>query len=89
VKQQKQLDKIKLLKQRYISVFSGKDGAKILEDLEKMCFVNQSTLYLEQPHVMIYREGQRSVLVHIKNMMNFDIKRISELIKLREEDDAT
>ncbi len=81
--QQEQLDKIKLLKQRYISVFSGKDGAKVLEDLEKMCFVNQST-YSNFPHKMIYNEGQRSVIVHIKNMMNFNIQKIAELIKEEE-----
>ena len=79
-----QLDKIKLLKQRYISVFSGKDGAKVLEDLEKMCFVNQST-YSNFPHKMAFNEGHRSVLVHIKNMMNFDIKRLAELITQEEE----
>ena len=51
----------------------------ILDDLEKRFFV-KTTTFSENPNTMIYREGQRSAVCHIKTMVEWDIKKLRELL---------
>tara|TARA_X000001382_G_scaffold106981_1_gene82525 strand:+ start:4075 stop:4284 length:210 start_codon:yes stop_codon:yes gene_type:complete len=57
------------LKVLYKEVFTSNSGKKIMEDLGKRFSMNNST-YVPNSDETVYKEGQRSVLVLINNMMN-------------------
>lgn len=57
------------LKVLYKEVFTSDSGKKIMEDLGKRFSMNNST-YVPNSDETVYKEGQRSVLVLINNMMN-------------------
>jgi len=57
------------LKVLYKEVFTSDSGKKIMEDLGKRFSINNST-YVPNSDETVYKEGQRSVLVLINNMMN-------------------
>jgi hypothetical protein len=62
-------DKIKELKTNYITTFGSEQGIVILSDLEKRCHYNATTNVVGDSHESAYREGQRSVILFIKNML--------------------
>lgn len=74
------MQQIRERKQLYQSVFESSDGEKVLEDLNKRAFGIRSTFH-ENPQRMAFNEGQRSIILHIKGMMNIDIKKTESLIK--------
>ena len=57
------------LKVLYKEVFTSDSGKKIMKDLGKRFSMNNST-YVPNSDETVYKEGQRSVLVLINNMMN-------------------
>ena len=57
------------LKVLYKEVFTSDSGKKIMEDLGKRFSIYNST-YVPNSDETVYKEGQRSVLVLINNMMN-------------------
>ena len=79
-----QIEKLRSLKTDYINTFSTENGKKVLEDLEARCFVNNTT-FNGDVNQMIYSEGTRSIILHIKSMINMDIKKI----KKRQEEQST
>jgi len=60
---------LKLIK-NYKICFSSEDGKKVLSDLEKRCHEFVTTHDKSNSHESAYLEGQRSVLIFIKNMIN-------------------
>lgn len=78
--QQKQQNKLKELKQDYLKVFSTESGKRVLANLESVCFINKTT-YSERQGAIYFNEGMRFVVVHIKNMINFDLKKLEELTR--------
>jgi hypothetical protein len=81
------LDKLKVLKQSYNSAFSSEAGQKVLEDLEKWCYIKTTTFPFNTPDALLlaFNEGKRAVILHIKTMMEFDIQRISEMLNQQTE----
>ena len=67
-------------KKDYLETFSSGRGKKVLEDLEKVCFINKST-YSEKPGGTFINEGMRMVVVHIKNTMNFNLDKLEQIMK--------
>lgn len=66
----------------YIAAFNTGAGKRVLEDLEKTCFVNRSTYFRGASDMdLAVNEGKRFVVVHIKNMMNLDIETLKKLAK--------
>jgi phenylacetate-coenzyme A ligase PaaK-like adenylate-forming protein len=63
--------------QLYQRVFDSEDGRKVLRDLEKRCFINHTT-YNDNHGQMSFNEGRRSIYVHIKNLLEKDLKQILE-----------
>jgi hypothetical protein len=65
---------IKLLTERHIfykETFDTESGQKVIEDLEKDYYVNNSlinTTNVIDPYVIAFREGQRSVILRINNL---------------------
>ena len=62
-------NRIHLIKD-YKFVFSSDEGKRILSDLEKRCHEFVTTHDKSNSHETSFLEGQRSVLIFIKNMVN-------------------
>jgi len=60
---------LKLIK-NYKICFSSEEGKKVLFDLEKRCHEFVTTHDKSNSHESAFLEGQRSVLIFIKNMIN-------------------
>jgi hypothetical protein len=69
----KQLEKqIKGLREAYKQIFNSDDGKIVLSDLEKRCHFWSTTNIKGDSHESAYMEGQRSVLLFIKSMLQKD-----------------
>ncbi|MGB0467958.1 MAG: hypothetical protein ACPGF7_10600 [Pontibacterium sp.] len=53
----------------YRAVFETDDGKLVLADLEKRFHLSASTFERGDPHYSAFLEGQRSVVLTIKSMM--------------------
>ena len=66
----KQLEKlIEGLKTNYKTIFNTAEGKRVLADLEKRCHFLTTTNIKGDSHESAYMEGQRSVLLFIKQML--------------------
>ena len=54
----------------YKQTFTSESGVKVLEDLKKRCSFNTTTFVQGDSHDTAFREGQRSVVLFINNMLN-------------------
>lgn len=61
----------------YRQVFDTPEGQAVLKDLEKRCFVNQTTFNANHGQ-MSFNEGRRSVYAYIINLINKDLQGILE-----------
>ena len=60
---------IKKLKEDYQFTFSSEEGKQVLSDLEKRSHYHTSTNVKGDSHESAYQEGQRSILLFIKQML--------------------
>ena len=68
---------IKKLKESYQYIFNTDEGKNVFSDLEKRCHYHSTTNVKGDSHESAYMEGQRSVLLFIKQMLqkeNKDVK---------------
>ena len=71
--QLKQLERqLKGLREAYKQVFNSDEGKLIISDLEKRCHFWSTTNVKGDSHESAYMEGQRSVLLFIKSMLQDD-----------------
>jgi len=64
-------DKLKQLKQDYGITFSSKEGERVLADI-KSAYYHRGSYSKNDPHETSYREGQRSAIIRIINLMKED-----------------
>ena len=72
------MDHLKQLKISYNNIFESDDGKLVMSDLEKRCHYHVTTNVKGDSHESAYMEGQRSVLLFIKQMLlkeNTNVKR--------------
>jgi hypothetical protein len=72
------IKEIKQLREIYKIVFGSDQGKRVMEDLEKRCHYHSTTNVKGDSHESAYMEGQRSVLLFIKSMLqkeNENVKR--------------
>ena len=70
MEENKQLEQfIKGLKKNYEYIFNTDEGKEILSDLEKRCHYHSTTNVKGDSHESAYMEGQRSVILFIKSML--------------------
>ena len=70
MEENKQLEKlITKLKTNYKYIFNTEEGKEVLTDLEKRCHYHSTTNVKGDSHESAYMEGQRSVLLFIKSML--------------------
>tara|TARA_R100000781_G_scaffold100314_1_gene63832 strand:+ start:294 stop:518 length:225 start_codon:yes stop_codon:yes gene_type:complete len=68
--EQKQLEKhLKELEKDYKITFGSDEGKRILSDLERRCHYHSTTNVKGDSHESAYLEGQRSVILFIKSML--------------------
>ena len=60
------------LKEAYKQIFNSDEGKLIISDLEKRCHFMSTTNVKGDSHESAYMEGQRSVLLFIKSMLQND-----------------
>ena len=69
----KQFEKqIKEIRDAYQMIFDSDEGKIVLSDLEKRCHFWSTTNVKGDSHESAYMEGQRSVLLFIKSMLQND-----------------
>ena len=70
MEENKQLEKlINRLKTNYKYIFNTDEGKEVLADLEKRCHYHSTTNVKGDSHESAYMEGQRSVILFIKSML--------------------
>jgi len=73
----KQLENlVKKLKENYQYIFNTDEGKEVLSDLEKRCHYHSTTNVKGDSHESAYMEGQRSVLLFIKSMLQKENKNV-------------
>ena len=73
---------LKEMKQAYIDTFTTEKGKRVLRDLNRYRY---KTTFRLDPIEMAYREGQRSLVLHIENMIRLDYEKLQEQVKTQEE----
>ena len=69
----KELEKfVKGLQKNYKFIFNTEEGKEVLTDLEKRCHYHSTTNVKGDSHESAYMEGQRSVILFIKQMLRKD-----------------
>jgi hypothetical protein len=69
----KQFEKqLKEIREAYKMIFDSDEGKIVLSDLEKRCHFWSTTNVKGDSHESAYMEGQRSVLLFIKSMLQND-----------------
>jgi hypothetical protein len=63
------IEMIEGLKKNYKLIFNSEEGKEVLSDLEKRCHYHATTNVKGDSHESAYMEGQRSVLLFIKQML--------------------
>lgn len=77
MKPSKQLEQlIKKLRDNYQYIFNTDEGKEVLSDLEKRCHYHSTTNVKGDSHESAYMEGQRSVLLFIKQMLQKENKNV-------------
>ena len=77
MEENKQLEKIiNRLKTNYKYIFNTDEGKEVLSDLEKRCHYHSTTNVKGDSHESAYMEGQRSVLLFIKSMLQKENKNV-------------
>ena len=73
----KQLESlVKKLRDNYQYIFNTDEGKEVLSDLEKRCHYHSTTNVKGDSHESAYMEGQRSVLLFIKQMLQKENKNV-------------
>jgi len=62
----------------YKRVFDSEDGKVLLADLERDCYL-KSSLFSKDAMEMAFREGMRSIILHINSMRTLDIDDFKKL----------
>jgi len=66
----KELEKfVKGLQKNYKFIFNTEEGKQVLADLKKRCHYHSTTNVKGDSHESAYMEGQRSVILFIKSML--------------------
>lgn len=73
-------DKQKEIQTSYKQVFMSEAGREVIEHLERVCHV-KTTSFTTDPYLTAFNEGTRSVLLHIKTMVETDFDKLKEMTK--------
>ena len=77
---EQQFNEIQQLKKDYLNTFGSEAGKKVLADLEKKCFIHQTTFSSAEGRTL-FNEGMRFVAVNIKNMLSMNMETLKKFIK--------
>lgn len=66
-------DQLNTLILTYKKVFSGEDGKRVLEDLERQLFANGQTFVPGSPDVSAFNAGMREAYLRIVRRIEYDL----------------
>jgi hypothetical protein len=69
----------------YKAVFTGPEGEMVLQDLMRTHWIGSTTFDEGNPRKMVFREGERNVVLRILTLLQIDLKEYQERIKSYEE----
>ena len=81
--QDKSLQIIREQKQLYLTVFDNPDGKALLNELSIRAFEKRTT-FNKDSHQTAFNEGQRSIVLHIKNMLILDVDKLERSMKAQQ-----
>jgi hypothetical protein len=70
----------------YKRLFGSEDGVVVMKELEMSCYL-KSSLFSKDALEMAYREGMRSMVLHIRSMLDLDMEQFKKLNKEQGEQD--
>lgn len=76
----KAIEDLKQKQSDYKKVFDSDAGKRVLDDLQRRGFLHTTT-FAENELKMAYREGMRSMALHIKTMLEYDFEQVKKRIK--------
>ena len=71
----------------YKRVFNSEHGQQVIKDIEKACYVKNTT-FSNEALEMAYREGMRSVALHIRTLMELDTEEMRNAISKNSHDES-
>lgn len=74
------IENLKQLQADFKKVFDSDAGKRVLDDLQRRGFLHTTTIADNQLK-MAYREGMRSMALHIKTMLEYDFEQVRKRIK--------
>lgn len=77
-------ERIKII--AYQSCFNSMHGKAVLKDLSNYCFEHRSTFVEHSQDKQNVNNGKRSVMLHIKEMMNKDTHKHEEKKTVKQDD---
>lgn len=88
-KQPNSIDQIMALKKNYLAAFNSEGGKKVLADLEKQSYQNETTFHRKDTALdLAYKEGRRLIVLLIKKKMNLDVRELKELMEREAESEG-
>lgn len=79
-------DSIKNLKRQQEdiqAIFTTDNGKRVLKNLEDKFYVNNTTFRYDE-NALAYNEGQRTVILYIKNMLEMDVEKLVKEVQKHE-----
>ena len=77
-------ERIKII--AYQACFGTPHGNRVLEDLEKYCYEHRSTFVENSQDKQNVNNGKRSVILHIRELMNIDLHKPEEKKTVKQDD---
>lgn len=82
----KQIDSVKIIS-AYQNLFNSEPGRVVLEDMAKRYWFYKSMQDIN-PQIVAHREGERSVICDIKNMLNINTTDLMNQIKSEDQENG-
>ena len=76
--QEKRIKQKQLIALAFQRLFAQPDGSQVLKKLSQMCNENEPTFVDQNPTGSAYKEGQRSIILGIRKMLEKNINEIKQ-----------
>ena len=71
-------DEKKQLVMDFMTTFTSEGGARVLDNLSKFCYENESTYKGTDTHGTAFQEGARSVILYIRSQLKKDLHEVKQ-----------
>ncbi len=71
-------DKKKQLAMDFMNIFTSEGGERVITNLSKFCYENESTYKGSDTHGSAFQEGARSVILYIRSQLKKDLHEVRQ-----------